>query len=58
MSLSVTVSQFAGGVNGYNNETARGVANYLYWICGKFSLEAQYKIGGAAGGSVLPIYTT
>jgi hypothetical protein len=56
MSLNVTISQFAGGVTGYENLSARGVANYLQWLCGKFGLEAQYYIGGTAGGSVLPIY--
>lgn len=56
MSLNVTVSQFTGGVTGYVNQSARGVANYLQWLCGKFGLEAQYYIGGSGGGSVLPIY--
>lgn len=56
MSLDVTISQFAGGVTGFSNQSARGVANYLQWLCGKFGLEAQYYIGGAPGGSVAPIY--
>jgi len=32
----------------------RSTANYLYWMCGKFQLEAQYIISGAGGGSVSP----
>jgi hypothetical protein len=38
-----------------DESTARGVANYLYWICGKFALEGQYIITGAGGGTVVPI---
>lgn len=56
--LNATASPFYGGINGYVNQEARGVANYLQWLCGKFGLEAQYVIGGNSGGSVLPIYTT
>lgn len=56
MALNVTISQFAGGVTGVANQSARGVANYLQWLCGKFGLEAQYVINGAGGGSVIPIY--
>jgi hypothetical protein len=37
------------------NISARGVANYLYWLCGKFALEAQFLITGAGGGTVIPI---
>lgn len=32
----------------------RSTANYLYWMCGKFQLEAQQIINGAGGGSVVP----
>jgi hypothetical protein len=32
----------------------RSTANYLYWLCGKFQLEAQYITDGAGGGSVSP----
>jgi len=32
----------------------RKTANYLYWLCGKFQLEAQYILNGAGGGSVIP----
>jgi len=56
MALSATVTQFSGGVDAYTNPTARGVANYLQWLCGKFGLTAQYVISGAGGGSVLPIF--
>lgn len=55
MSLQVTTTPFAGGVTSYTNVGARGVANYLYWLCGKFALEGQYIITGTGGGSVIPI---
>lgn len=32
----------------------RTTANYLYWLCNKFQLEAQNIINGAGGGSVVP----
>ncbi len=32
----------------------RLVANYLYWMCGLFQLEAQNIISGPGGGSVVP----
>ncbi len=28
------------------DNTLRGVANYLYWLCGKFALEAQFATDG------------
>lgn len=56
MSLSVTVTQFSGGVNQYTNTSARGVANYLQWICGIYGLESQYIINGGGGGVVNPVY--
>jgi hypothetical protein len=55
MSLTVTITAFSGGVTAYQNPTARGVANYLYWLCGRFALEGQYIITGTGGGSVVPI---
>jgi len=55
MAIQITVTQFSGGVNAYYNEGARGVANYLYWLCGKFGIEGQYIITGIGGGSVIPI---
>ena len=58
MSLTVTTTPFSGGVTAYNNPTARGVANYLYWLCGKFQIEGQYIIMGIGGGSVIPINPT
>lgn len=36
------------------DDTLRGVANYLIWMCGKYGLEAQYIILGTGGGTVLP----
>jgi hypothetical protein len=32
----------------------RSTANYLYWLCGKFQLQAQNIISGSGGGSVVP----
>ena len=55
MSLTVTTTAFTGGVTEFQNASARGVANYLYWLCGKFALEGQYIITGTGGGSVVPI---
>ena len=55
MSLQVTTTAFTGGVTSFQNTSARGVANYLYWLCGKFALEGQYIITGTGGGSVVPI---
>lgn len=39
------------------NTTLRGTANYLYWLCGKFGLEAQFILDGISGGggSVTPV---
>lgn len=36
-----------------NDETLRGVANYLYWLCGKYGMQARAGSGG--GGSVIPV---
>lgn len=55
MSLSVTVQQFSGGVSLYDDNEAIGVSNYLYWLCGKFALEAQYITNGIGGGVVIPV---
>ena len=32
----------------------RSVVNYLYWLCGRFGLEAQNIISGPGGGTVIP----
>lgn len=37
------------------DDNLRSVANYLVWLCGKYSLEAQYIISGSGGGTVVPI---
>jgi hypothetical protein len=37
------------------DNTLRGVANYLLWLCGTFGSEAQYVISGTGGGSIVPI---
>lgn len=36
------------------SENNRGMANYLYWLCGYFQLQAQYIMNGPGGGSVVP----
>jgi hypothetical protein len=36
-------------------ESLRSTANYLYWLCGLFQLQAQNIINGPGGGSVTPI---
>lgn len=36
----------------------RQVANYLYWLCGLFQLQAQNIISGPGGGSVSPATPT
>lgn len=53
--MQINVTQFSGGQNEYQNPTSRGVADYLYWMCGKFNLQGQYIITGTGGGSVVPI---
>lgn len=53
MSLTVTITQFTGGVTEYNNTGLRGTANYLIWLCGSYGMQVQ-AIGGG-GGSVTPV---
>lgn len=57
--LSLGITAFTGGVSSYDN-SSRGVANYLYWMCGKFQIEAQFIIQGIGGGivSVLDPFAT
>ena len=48
---------------GYNggaqtDASLRSTANYLWWLCGKFQLEAQNIINGPGGGSVVPVNPT
>lgn len=55
--IQASVQQFAGGVNAYRNPTAHGVADYLYWMCGVFALQAQDILniqqgGGQVNGSI------
>lgn len=54
MALTVTITQFQGGVNASENEEMRGVANYLIWLCGRYGMDAK-AIGGNPGGSVSPV---
>lgn len=35
-----------------NDPNLRKVANYLYWMCGKFQVDAQFILQGAGGGIV------
>jgi hypothetical protein len=37
-----------------DDDTLRGTANYLIWMCGKYGLQAQYIISGSGGGTVQP----
>ena len=43
---------YLGGAQ--TSASLRSTANYLYWLCGKFQLEAQVIINGPGGGSVVP----
>lgn len=58
-SIYYEFTNFSGGINKYDNGS-RGVANYLYWMCGKFQIEAQFIIQGVGGGivSVLDPFAT
>mgnify|MGYP006266875137 CR=1 FL=1 len=53
--MQINVTQFSGGKDLYRNPTSRGVANYLYWMLGRFALEGQAIINGIGGGTVIPI---
>jgi hypothetical protein len=55
MPIQATVTQFAGGGDEFINQGAHGVADYLYWMCGKFGLEAQEILNiQTPGGQVMP----
>jgi hypothetical protein len=43
---------YAGGAQ--TAASLRSTANYLYWLCGMFQLQAQNIISGSGGGSVSP----
>lgn len=43
---------YSGGAQ--TAESLRSTANYLYWLCGLFQLQAQNIISGPGGGSVVP----
>jgi len=49
--FGLSLTDFTGGSTEYNNGS-RIVANYLYWMCGKFQIEAQFIIQGVGGGIV------
>jgi hypothetical protein len=36
-------------------DSVRSTANYLYWLCGKFQLDAQFIIDGDGGGRLTPL---
>jgi hypothetical protein len=44
---------YTGGAQ--TTESLRSTANYLYWLCGQFQLQAQNVINGPGGGSVIPV---
>lgn len=56
MSLTVTITQFAGGVNfEQTNPALRGMANYLLALCSPYSGQAQYQLWqSSGGGTVVP----
>ena len=68
MPIQASVTQFSGGVNAFYNQSAHSVADYLYWMCGRFALEAQQILNIATPGGqvstslprvpVLPILVT
>lgn len=37
-----------------DDDTLRGTANYLIWMCGRYGLQAQYIASGSGGGTVQP----
>lgn len=37
-----------------DDDTLRGTANYLIWMCGSYGLQAQYIASGGGGGTVQP----
>ncbi len=37
-----------------DDDTLRGTANYLIWMCGRYGLQAQYIASGSGGGTVVP----
>jgi len=44
-----------GSDGGQDAEGLRNLANYTYWLCGKYGLQAQYIIGlNNGGGTVVP----
>lgn len=43
---------YLGGAQ--TSDSLRSTANYLYWLCGRFQLEAQQITDGDGGGSVTP----
>ena len=54
MSLSVTVTQFSGGVSASTpSQSLIATSNYLYSLCRGYNLQAAYISG--SGGSVSPV---
>lgn len=55
MALSVTITQFSGGVTEVQEKPAlRAMANYLIWLCGMYGQQAEYILQGSGGGTVVP----
>lgn len=51
----VTSALSWGNDGGQDAEDLRGLANYAYWVYGKYGLQAQYIIGvSSGGGTVVP----
>lgn len=55
MSLTVTITQFSGGVTASENPDLHGIANYLYALCAPYNLEAAIISGAGGGGSISPV---
>ena len=55
MAISVTVSNFSGGVNEYTNVGLESGGDYLLALCGRYALIAAGASGG--GGAIVPSYT-
>jgi len=53
--IDVVTDALRWGLEGDStDDTLRGTANYLLWMCGKYGQQAQYIISGAGGGTVVP----
>lgn len=56
VSIAVATDALRWGYEGDStDDTLRGTANYLLWLCGKYGLQAQNIISGSGGGTVVPV---